>query len=118
MAQPFDVTAPLALRCIGGSAKVIAACFPHPLGLLYLDTFWHLRSPQQAAHLLHGELRADGPWRIGDCVLAVLGCHGADPDLAAPFAEWRQYLESDAALMEYPPTAQILDIARRLGANV
>ena len=118
MPSPFEVTAPLALRCIGGEAKVIAACFPHPLGLLYLDTFWHLQSPRQAAHLLTGELRGDGPWRIGDCVLRVLGCQNTDPDLAAPFAQWREYLESDAALAHYPPPAQIRDIARRLGADV
>ena len=42
MPSPFEVTAPLALRCIGDETKVIAACFPHPLGLLYLETFWHL----------------------------------------------------------------------------
>ena len=111
------MTAPLALRGPDG-AKVIAACFPHTLGLLYLDTFWHLKRPDEAAHLIRGELRGEGPWRIGDCVIAVLGCHHTDPDLAQPFAQWQSYLESEAAAREYPPPAQILDIARRLGAAV
>jgi hypothetical protein len=118
MAHPQDVTAPLALRCRNGGAKVAAACFAHPLGLLVLDTFWHLKRPDEAAHLLRGQLRGDGPWRIGDCVIAVLGCHNTDPDLVAPFTAWREYLESASAATEYPPPAQIRDIVRRLGASV
>ncbi|MGD8274706.1 MAG: hypothetical protein PVJ30_02025 [Thiohalocapsa sp.] len=117
--KPYDVTAPLALRWrSSGTAKVVAACFPHPDGLLYLDLFWHRQTPAQAAHLLRGELTGEGPWRIGDCVISVLGCHNTDPDLADDFARWREYLESDAAAAEYPPPGQIRDIARLLGASV
>lgn len=117
MADLFTVTAPLALRCRDGARKVLAACFPHPHGLLYLDTFWHLRTPTEAAHLIRGELTGDGPWKIGACVITVLGCHNTDPDLAEPFARWREYLEQ-AGPQEYPPPEQIRDIARRLGARV
>lgn len=117
MADLFTVTAPLALRCPDGAHKVVAACFPHPRGLLYLDTFWHLSTPDQAAHLIPGELTGEGPWKIGGCVIAVLGCHNTDPDLAEPFARWNAYLESRGE-SEYPPDAQIRDIARRLGATV
>lgn len=135
--KPYDVTAPLALRWRapgrrpdgrptaspdgnpeGIGAKVIAACFPHSEGLLYLDLFWHQSAPQQAAHLLRGELTGNGPWRIGDWVISVLGCHSTDADLADDFARWRDYLASNAAAAEYPPPAQIRDIARRLGASV
>jgi len=94
------------------------ACFRHPLGLLVLEAFWHLKRPDEAAHLLRGELHGDGPWRIGDCVITVLGCQGTDPDLADQFAAWRDYLQSPAAAQAYPPPAQIQDIARRLGASV
>jgi hypothetical protein len=117
VADLFTVTAPLALRCPEGARKVIAACFPHPAGLLYLDTFWHLKTPDEAAHLIRGELRGEGPWKIGGCVLTVLGCHNTDPELAPELARWRGYLEQcgpDA----YPPPAQIREIARRLGAEV
>ncbi|WP_296698517.1 hypothetical protein [Thiocapsa sp. UBA6158] len=38
MADIFSVTAPLALRCPDGTRKVIAACFPHSRGLLYLES--------------------------------------------------------------------------------
>jgi hypothetical protein len=118
MPAPYDVTAPLALRCRSGEAKVIAACFPHPRGLLYLDIFWHLQTPGEAAHIIAGELRGEGPWRIGDCVLSVLGCHNTDPDLAEPFAQWQSYLASEAAAHAYPPPDQVRDIARRLGARI
>ena len=117
MADIFSVTAPLALRCPDGTRKVIAACFPHSRGLLYLDPFWHRRTPREAAHLIEGELQGEGPWKIGTCVISVLGCHGTDPDLAAAYAQWRAYLESDEGA-DYPGREQIRSIARRLGASI
>ena len=117
MADLFTVTAPLALRHPDGREQVIAACFPHPAGVLYLDCFWHRSTPGQAAHLLRGILTGDGPWRIGDAVIRVLGCHHTDPHLAEPYARWREYLEVHGA-EEYPPPEQIREIARRLGASV
>lgn len=115
MADINQVTAPLVLRDPEGKEKVIAAARTHPLGLLCLDLFWHLSTPDQAAHLITGELQGEGPWRVGDHRLRVLGCHNTDPHLADQFAEWNQYLQNHAE--EYPPRAQILEIMRRLGAN-
>lgn len=117
MADLFTVTAPLTLRCPDGKHKVIAACFPHQQGLLYLDTFWHLSTPDRAAHLISGELTGEGPWKIGGCVITVLGCHNTDPDLSEPFGRWKSYLETRGHA-EYPPGEQIRDIARKLGAAV
>lgn len=117
MADLFSVTAPLSLRAPDGGKKVIAACFPHPLGLLYLDIFWHLSTPDQAAHLISGRLRGEGPWKIDGWVIQVLGCQGVDPELQAPYARWRDYLLANGE-QEYPPPKQIRDIARRLGASV
>jgi hypothetical protein len=117
VADLFSVTAPLALRCPDGTRKVIAGCFPHPRGILYLDTFWHLSTPDQAAHLVQGKLTGEGPWKIGGCVLSVLGCQHTDPELATPYARWREYLEQQGE-HGYPPPAQIRDIARKLGATV
>ena len=117
MADPYTVTAPLALRLPDGSEQVIAACFPHPLGLLYLDCFWHQSTPQASAHLIRGTLSGEGPWRIGDHVLRVLGCHHTDPHLAEPYARWREYLEVHGET-DYPPPEQIRAIARRLGAEL
>lgn len=115
MAEIDRVTAPLVLRHADGREQLIAACFPHPLGLLYLDLYWHRAQPSQAAHLIRGELRGDGPWRIGDARLRVLGCHNTDPHLQDAFSDWQQYLADHAD--DYPPRAQIVEIARRLGAT-
>jgi hypothetical protein len=116
VAKLESVTAPLVVRFADGSEKVVAACFPHPLGALYLDLFWHQRSPAEAAHLLRGELSGDGPWRVGDARIRLLGCHNTDPHLMDQFGPWREYLEQRGD--EYPPQAQILEIAARLGARV
>ena len=114
MAKLENVTAPLVIRLADGSEQVVAACFPHPLGVLYLDLFWHLRGPAEAAHLLRGELSGDGPWRVGDARIRLLGCNHTDPQLMDQFGPWQEYLEHRGD--EYPPQAQILEIARRLGA--
>ncbi len=116
MANLYSVTAPLSLRDPDGSRKVIAACFPHPAGLLYLDIFWHKSTPKQAAHLIRGELSGEGPWKIGGHVINVLGCQGVDPDLQAPYSQWRDYLQT-AGEEEYPPAEQIREIAGKLGAD-
>lgn len=110
------VTSPLVVKLADGSEKVVAACFPHPLGVVYLELFWHQRSPSQAAHLLRGELRGEGPWRVGDAVIRTLGCANTDPDLQPQYLPWKEYLETRGE--EYPPRAQIFDVARKLGANL
>ena len=110
------MTAPLVIRDAEGREKVVAHCFPHPQGLLYLDLFWHQSTPDQAAHLLRGELRGEGPWRIGEHRIRVLGCHNTDPHLQGQFTRWRDYLENHPD--DYPPSRQIREIAQRLGASI
>ena len=115
MASIDSVTAPIVLRHPDGREQLVAACFPHPAGLLYLDLYWHQSTPKEAAHLIEGELRGEGPWRIGDTRLRVLGCQNTDPHLQADFVDWQQYLQSHDG--QYPPRAQIIELARRLGAT-
>ena len=110
-----SVTAPLVLRHPDGHEQLVAACFTHPLGLLYLDLYWHQTTPDRAAHLIRGTLSGEGPWRIGDSRLRVLGCHNTDPHLQAAFSGWQNYLQANGSA--YPPREQILEIARRLGAT-
>ena len=109
-----SVTAPLVLRHPDGREQLIAAGFEHPRGLLYFDLYWHQKTPRESAHLIEGELRGEGPWRIGDTRLRVLGCHNTDPYLQHTFSDWQHYLQTHAD--DYPPRAQIVDIAHRLGA--
>lgn len=115
MAELFDTTAPLMIRDADGTRCVIAECFPHPRGVLYFDLYWHQSSPQQAMHVIEGEVRGEGPWRVGDCVINVLGCHGTDAELAMQFDAWRDYLASSD---DYPPVPLIVAIARRMGAAI
>ncbi|HIE55712.1 MAG TPA: hypothetical protein EYP90_11120, partial [Chromatiaceae bacterium] len=81
MAELDTITAPLVIRFRDNREKVVARAFPHPRGVLYLDLFWHLKKPREAAHLLEGELRGVGPWRIGNAVIRILGCANTDPHL-------------------------------------
>lgn len=115
MASVDMVTTPLVLRHPDGREQLIAAAFTHPAGLLYLDLYWHRATPQEAAHLLRGTINGDGPWRIGDHRLRTLGCQHTDPHLHGDHMAWQRHLDENAA--EYPPRAQIVDVARRLGAT-
>lgn len=108
-----SVTSPLAILFDTGEKKLAAACFEHQLGLLYLDPFWHLKSPADSAHLIRGKLKGDGPWRIDNATIRVLGCRNTDPELQVEFTNWNEYLENSG---DYPPREQILDIVRKLGA--
>lgn len=109
------VTAPLVLCHPDGREQLVAACFTHPQGLLYLDLYWHRSTPRQAAHLVRGELRGEGPWRVGDVRVRTLGCPNTDPHLQDDFSAWQRYLDEHAD--GYPPRPQIVEIARKLGAT-
>lgn len=110
-----SVTVPLALLFDDGSKKLAAACFKHQQGLLYLDTWWHTKKPDQAAHLIKGSLKGDGPWRIANVSIRVVGCQNTDPELQTELLNWQEYLKEAP---DYPPRAQIMTIAKRLGAII
>ena len=73
--------------------------FQHPQGLLFLEPFW--RPDGTGVTLVEGEIRGEGPWKVGDCVVTVLGCHGTDAELAAQFAEWQFHLEQQGGVYEF-----------------
>jgi hypothetical protein len=93
----------------------MAERFPHPAGLLYFEPFWHLGDPDARIHRIEGAIMGEGPWKVGDHVVHVLDCHGADFFLASDFDAWRQYLLENAD--RYPPRTLIEAIARRHGAS-
>ncbi len=116
MADLFSITAPLKMRNPQGNEQILAELFPHPKGILYFDLYWHLGQPEETIHLIEGTLSGEGPWKIGDFVINVLGCHGTNADLATSYQQWQTYLQSTAG--DYPPAPLIAAIARRMGAIV
>jgi len=114
MADLFTVTAPLQIRLPDGSRTVMAHHFRHPQGMLWFDLWWHLGDPDETIHLAEGQVHGEGPWRVGECVVQVLGCQGADPLLATRYRQWQDFL---AQAQDYPPPPLVAAIARRFGAH-
>ena len=121
MADIFSVTAPITVKdldtknsCQG--QKVVAEYFKHPKGLLYFDLFWHQSQPENSMHLLEGEITGEGPWRINNTVLNVLGCRSTNIEMAMQHEQWLTYLH--AAGNDYPPEGLVLAIAKTMGADV
>ena len=88
----------------------MAERFPHPRGLVCFDLFWRLGNPHLGVHVLEVSIKGDGPWKIGESVVRVLGCHGTDAALARRFDEWRAYIAAHADT--YPARTEIEAIAR------
>jgi len=113
VADLFTVTAPLIIRHPSGERRVMAERYRHPHGLQYFELFWHLGDPAETVHLVEGDIRGEGPWKVGNCVVHVLGCHGTDAEPALGFDAWQVYLQQSSA--EYPARTIIDAIARRRG---
>jgi hypothetical protein len=92
MADLFSVTAPLAIRFADGSKEVMVARLAYRDGLLFLPAFWTEAGIAGALRFVPGPIRGDGPWKVGDAVVTVLGCQGTDRDLAWRFASWQEHL--------------------------
>lgn len=116
MADLFRMTAPLMIRCPDGAQRVMAEKFRHPRGLLYFEPFWDRLPGAQGIHLVEGEIRGEGPWKAGDCVISVLGCRGSHPELAAEYAGWCAYLAERGD--EFPSRREIERLARERGAVI
>jgi hypothetical protein len=110
MADLFTVTAPLAVRLRNGDKRVMLRCFPYGDGLIYLAPFWNRLPADRAFQVLPGPLKGDGPWKAGDAVITVLGCHGTDAELAAEYAAWQSWLQQEAT--GYPDDEAIEMLAR------
>ncbi len=116
MADLFSMTTPLMILKPDGTQAVIAEIFPHPEGLIYFDLYWHLEQPEEVMHVVKGSLKGEGPWKIGEHVINVLGCQGTNAVLASAHQQWQTYLQS--AEDDYPPPPLVAAIARRLGAII
>ncbi|MBZ0071069.1 MAG: hypothetical protein WCY26_01190 [Thiohalobacteraceae bacterium] len=119
MADLFSMTVPLLIRTPAGTRHIMIEYFPlvEESGLVYFEPYWHLQRPaSQAIHRIVGEVRGDGPWKVGDHVVTVLGCHGTDPQLANTFSDWQSYLQTGAP--GYPERGAILALAAARGARI
>nr|AFI78459.1 hypothetical protein ws138B4_0018 [uncultured bacterium ws138B4] len=112
MADLFTITAPLMIRYPDDTKHVMVHCFPHPDGLVYFRTFWDQLPETEGVRLLTGELRGEGPWKVGDAVITLLGCQGTHPRQAAEYADWQLHLEQTGP--GYPSRSQLQDKARVL----
>jgi len=91
MAELFTLTAPLLVRYPDGEQRLIAEKFTHPQGMIYVEPFW-LESELPAAYLLKGEIKGEGPWKVGDVIVRLLSC--GDSEFSMQWAQWQQYLLS------------------------
>ena len=115
MADLHTLTAPLTVRTPTGDTRVVAHHFRHPEGTVIFDLYWHLGAPDESIHVIRGETKGDGPWKVGDHVFNVLGCHGTNSELALAYDQWQSYLKG--AGDDYPAPPLIAAIARRYGAT-
>lgn len=105
MADLFAVTSPLMIRSPHGGEKLIAELFPHPEGIIFFEIFWNQSSDNQGIHFIEGDVKGEGPWKVGDYVINVLACHGTNQELAQDFAQWQMYLQ--APMNDYPELVSI-----------
>ena len=115
MADLFSMKSPLMIRYPDGQKRIMVEYFKHAEGLLFFEAFWK-QGDDSAIHLVKGEYKGEGPWKVGDCVISVLACHGSEPELASLFSEWQTYLQMSPE--SYPPEKEIQKIAIAHGAIV
>ncbi len=115
MADLFSVTAPLAIRFRDGSRQIMVERLTYNGGVLFLAPFWTETGIEAALHFVPGPVRGDGPWKVGDAVVTVLGCQGTDPHLASEFAAWQDLLEQLGT--GYPERDQIEQLMRSHAAQ-
>ena len=116
MADLLSLTTPLLIRYPDDTRHVMVACFRHPQGLLYFRPFWEQLPVTEGVRLVNGDIKGEGPWKVGDAVVTVLGCQGTDPQQAAEFADWTLHLEQQGK--HYPSRHELQVIARERGFPV
>jgi hypothetical protein len=116
MADLFSVTAPLAIRFANGQKQIMAERLACQDGLLYLPPFWTEMTIEEALRFVAGPVKGAGPWKVGDAVVTVLGCHGTDAELANEFSCWQSRLMEMAET--YPQRVDIEHLMKTHAAIV
>ncbi|MDH5593332.1 MAG: hypothetical protein OEY35_06985 [Gammaproteobacteria bacterium] len=110
----FLVNTPLSIRFPDGTKKIMVEYFPHKEGLLFFEPFWST-AKDYVPVIVKGEIKGDGPWKVGECLVAVLACRGTDAELALEFADWQGYLQMYG--QDYPEAEAVMTLARKYGAS-
>ena len=113
MADLFTLTAPLLVRFPNDIRHVMVACFQLPAGILYFRPYWDELPPGDGICQLSGDIKGEGPWKVGDAVITVLGCQGSHPQQAAELAEWMFHLEQRGECM--PTHEELRAVANEQG---
>jgi hypothetical protein len=110
MADILSMTAPLLVKLPDGHKCLVAEKYQHPDGILVFEPFW--MDDISRCHLLAGEISGNGPWRVGDNVVSVLGC--SDPELSMLWTQWDELLANHDESYQ----SLLLHTARSLGALI
>lgn len=113
MADLFTVTAPLLIRYPDNTRHVMVGCFRHPDGIVYVRPFWNRLPPEEGIRLVKGTIKGEGPWKVGDAVVTMLGCQGTHPEQAAELADWKFQLEQRGE--PCPTRSELLAIVQEQG---
>jgi hypothetical protein len=116
MADLFSLTSPLMIKSPHGGKKVIAELFRHPQGIVFFEVFWNLMDVNEGVHFIAGEIKGEGPWKVGEYVIHVLGCQGTDPELAEDFSQWQSYLQTP--MNAYPEPDEIREFAKSFAGSL
>ncbi|SFV69386.1 hypothetical protein MNB_SUP05-5-136 [hydrothermal vent metagenome] len=112
MAEIFTIKSPLYIQYSNGEKRVIQNLFKHPEGLLYFELFWE-NNPKYSIHLIKGKIKGEGPWKIADCTLHILGCNHTHPKLCEMQSFHRQEMLLNP---ENFRMNEVLEIASKKGA--
>lgn len=116
MPDLFEMKRPLAVNFKDGSKTIMVAYYPHKEGLVFLEPFWQDKTQAQKTTVIKGELKGDGPWKIADAVISLVGCQGTDPDLAQLLSQWENHVQEVGP--DYYKVEDIRSLARAAGALI
>jgi hypothetical protein len=113
LADLFTLTVPLLIRYPDATRHVMVGSFQHPEGVVYVRPFWDRLPAGEGIRLVTGEIKGEGPWKVGAAVISVLGCQDTHPVQAAEFADWKFHLEQRGE--PYPTRDELRAIAQQQG---
>jgi hypothetical protein len=113
MADLVTLRSPLLIRYPDNTRHVMIACFRHPEGVLYFRPYWDQLPGTEGMVVVTGAVKGEGPWKVGDAVVTLLGCQGTHPEQAAEFADWKFYLEQHGE--SYPAREELRAVAIEMG---